>query len=208
MQFHDRVDAGQQLARKLKKYKEEDIVVFALPRGGVVTAFVIAKYIQAPLDLIIVRKVGHPHSPEYALCAVAEDGHRVCNEEDLFLVDKEWFEMEVEKEIWEAKRRRKVYLGERKTINIEGKTAILVDDGVATGLTLRAAILELKDRRPQKIIVAVPVISKEISDRIKREVDEVIALVVAEEYRGSVGAYYDFFPQVSDEEVIQIISSQ
>lgn len=205
MYFSDRSEAGQKLADKLEKYQNQDVVVYALPRGGVVLGVEIAKRLHAPLDLIIIRKIGHPLNPEYALCATSENAHMVCNEEELVGVDKEWFDREVQKARQEAARRREVYLKGRKPISAEGKIAIIVDDGVATGLTMFTAIIEIKHQKPKKVVVAVPVAPKETADKIQSKVDEFVALDVPEAFLGAIGAYYRSFLQVTDEEVIQLI---
>ena len=205
MRFRDRTEAGRLLAELLRHYEGKEVVVYALPRGGVVLGFEIAKRLQAPLDLVITRKIGHPFNPEYAICAVAEDCHLVCNEAERAGVDPEWFRKEVEKEKEEAKRRREAYLGKRETPAARGKTAIIVDDGIATGLTLKLAIQELKHKEPVKIVVAVPVAPRDVAEEIRKEVDEFVALDIPTAYLGAVGAYYDYFPQVSDEEVVEML---
>jgi len=204
MRFKNRADAGKKLAEALEKFKEKDIVVLALPRGGVVLGYEIAKYLGAPLDLVITRKIGHPRNPEYAICAIAEDGHVLCNERERRAVDEDWFEKESKREQEEAKRRRKLYLGGKKA-NIKDKTVVIVDDGVATGLTLRLAILEAKHEESKKIIVAVPVAPRDTAEEIKKTVDEFIALDTPTLYSGAVGAYYDEFDQVSDGEVVKLL---
>ena len=141
--FKDRIDAGKQLAEKLIQYKDQSPVVLALPRGGVVLGAEIAGSLDCALDLVIPRKIGHPANPEYAIAAVTESGALVVNEAEVGAVDPTWFEREKEAQIAEAKRRREVYLKGRKPIDLAGKTAILADDGIATGLTMQAAIREL-----------------------------------------------------------------
>ncbi|MBI2011038.1 MAG: phosphoribosyl transferase [Candidatus Colwellbacteria bacterium] len=205
MRFRDRTEAGQLLVQHLGHYEGKEVVIYALPRGGVVLGFEIAKALNAPLDLIITRKIGHPLNPEYAICAVAEDGDLICNEAERAAVDPAWFSKEVEKERAEARRRREIYLGKRKTPEVRGKIAILVDDGIATGLTLELAIKELKHKEPAKIIVAVPVAPRDAAREIEKEVDEFVALDIPALYLGAVGAYYDDFPQVTDEEVIEML---
>jgi|SRR5579872_6267111 len=209
MYFKNRIDAGRLLAQALIKYKGSDVVVYAVPRGGVVTAVEIARILRAPLDLIIVRKIGHPFQPEYAIGAVAEDGHTVRNEKVMESVDKNWLKNEIEAQRQEAKRRREKYLRGRKDIPVEGKTAILIDDGIATGLTIRLAVKELKHRNPKKIVVAVPVSAKATADKIKQEVDEFVALDMPgeSEFLGAVGSYYDEFFPVEDAEVIALVRS-
>ncbi len=133
MIFKDRVDAGRKLAEALAFYQREDVVIYALPRGGVVLGAEIARRFAAPLDLIIVRKVGHPTSPEYAIAAVAEDGHTVVNPLEVDSVDREWFEENVRIERREARRRRELYTRGHPSVSATGKVAIIVDDGLATG---------------------------------------------------------------------------
>lgn len=209
MHFKNRQEAGKLLAKKLKKYKGKDVVVYALPRGGVVTAVEIAKYLDAPLDLIITRKIGHPYNPEYAIAAIAENGDFIGSARELEVVDKEWLRKEIEHQKLEAKRRREKYLAGRKEITAEGKIAILVDDGVATGLTMRAGIRELLHHHPKKIVVAVPVIPSNTAEIIKKEAGDLVALNIPSDsdFLGSVGAYYEDFSPVEDEEVITILKS-
>mgnify|MGYP001574773055 CR=1 FL=1 len=204
MRFESRSDAGRQLAKKLENHKDKDVIILALPRGGVVLGYEIAKRLNAPLDLIITRKIGHPTSPEYAICAVAEDGHMLCNETERKAVDEVWFREESKREQEEAQRRRKLYRKGKKE-NIKGRTVIIVDDGIATGLTLRLAIEEAKHDNPAKIIVAVPVAPRDAANEIEKSVDELVALEVPTVYLGAVGAYYDSFEQISDEEVIHLL---
>mgnify|MGYP001564952139 CR=1 FL=1 len=207
MYFANRAEAGRLLAQKLSIYKGKDVVVYALPRGGVVTAIEIGKYLEAPVDLIIVRKIGHPAAPEYAIAAIAEDGHMVGSEDELSLLDPGWLEEEKNRQRAEAKRRREKYLAGRAPISAKGKVAILVDDGVATGLTLRVGIVELRHCHPGRLVVAVPVIPKSTATLLRSEVDEVVALEIPEEgaFLGAVGAYYDDFSPVEDEEVIELM---
>jgi len=207
MRFKNRVEAGQKLAEKLLKYKNEDAVVFALPRGGVILGYEIAKSLDAPLDLVITRKIGHPFNPEYAVCVIAEDGHIICNERERAALDPKWLKKAVEKEQKEAKRRREVYLKNRKSADVQNKTAILVDDGIATGLTFLLAVREIKEQNPQKIIAAIPIAPPDAALTIKKEVDEFVALDTPTDYLGAVGAYYDEFPQVEDKEVINLLKA-
>lgn len=209
MKFKDRHEAGQLLAKALKQYKNQDVVVYGLPRGGVIVADEIARFLHAPLDLIITRKIGHPYSPEYAIAAIAEDGHMIGSESELELVDPNWLQTESASQRLEAKRRREKYLQGRSDISVENKIAIIVDDGVATGLTIRLAILELKHRKPKKIIVAVPVVPRTTAELIQSEAGEIVALDIPPdyEYLGAVGAYYNYFYQVEDEEVIAIMQN-
>lgn len=210
MYFRNRTDAGRLLAKALKKYKDEDVVVYALPRGGVVVAVEIARRLHAPLDLIITRKIGHPYQPEYAIAAIAENGHIVGEQKKLKALDQEWLQEEVERQRNEAKRRHEKYLQGKVKIPVKGKTAILVDDGVATGLTMRAGIVELKHRYPKRIVVAVPVVPKSTADMLKKEArGELVALEIPPDgaFQGAVGAYYDEFFPVEDEEVIATLKA-
>jgi putative phosphoribosyl transferase len=206
MQFKDRVEAGRRLAEALRKYKGEDAVIYALPRGGVVLGYEISRYLDVPLDMVITRKIGYPGNEECAVCAVAEDGHMICDPAAEPLLDKEWLRHQAEKEMLEARRRREVYLKDRKSISADGRVAIIVDDGIATGLTILLAIGEILHQNPKKIIVAVPVASIEASERIREEVDELVALVVPA-YFQAVGAYYESFPQLEDDEVVRLMEA-
>lgn len=205
MQFTDREVTGKLLAKMLKPYKDKDVVVYALPRGGVVPAYEIAKSLHAPLDLIITRKIGHPDNPEFAIAAISEKGEIVGNFTDLLKMNKYWLKTAIAKELKEAMRRRNLYSGQRNLMSPKGKIAILVDDGVATGLTMQAAIQQLKHYDPKKIVVAVPVIPESIATTLKTQVDEMVALIIApnNKFSGSISAYYLRFPQVSDKEVIR-----
>lgn len=204
--FINRGDAGRQLAAKLaERYAGQDGVVYALPRGGVVLGVEIARRLHMPLDLIIARKIGHPHNPEYAVGAVTENGDLVRSPYEVGNVPERWFQHQAGVERAEARRRHRLYVGERAPLAAAGKTAVLVDDGIATGLTMEAAIRALRRERPEHIVVAVPVVPAETAVKLGREVDDVVAIDVARDYLGAVGAYYDEFPQVSDEEVVALL---
>jgi putative phosphoribosyl transferase len=205
MRFKNRTQAGIELAQALSKYNNTDGIVYALPRGGVPLGVEVAKALHMPLDLIIPRKIGHPSNPEYAICAVGESGALVCNEAEVSRVDQEWFQQQVQAEREEARRRRTYYLKHRESVPLKGKTAIIVDDGIATGLTMEAAIQDAKQQGPGKVVVAVPVAPRDTMDRLRHEVDEVVTLDIPEVYLGAVGAYYDHFAQVSDEEVVDML---
>ena len=206
MIFKDRVDAGRQLAAALSPYKGHAAVVYALPRGGVVIGAEVARILQVPLDLIVVRKVGHPFSPEYAIAAVAEDGHMVTNPEEVESIDKRWFSESAHAEQQEARRRRKLYTGGRATISASGKTAIIVDDGLATGLTMFAAIQEVRHSQPDKVVVAVPVAPPQTIEKLRTVVDDVVALYVTHDF-GAIGAFYLHFDQVTDAEVVDLMEA-
>ncbi len=205
MHFKDREDAGLQLAEALKQYKGRAVIVYALPRGGVILGVAIAKKLGAKFDLIITRKIGHPDNPEYAIAAVAENGDIVSNQTELSRVDQAWFKQAVEEQRQEAKRRRQLYLKNRKPINARGKTCIIVDDGLATGLTMKVAIKELRHQKPKAIIAALPVAPAEAVKEISRLADEVVALYAPADFFGAIAAYYQNFNEVTDEEVVLLI---
>ena len=204
MYFKNRAEAGMLLARALKKFRDRDVVVYALPRGGVVTAVEIAKYLHAPLDLIITREIGHPYQPEYAIAATAENGHIVWTSREMKFVDEQWLKGEIERQREEAKRRREKYLQGKAEVPVKGKIAILVDDGIVTGLTMRVAIKEVAHRHPKKIIVAIPVVPKDTAKMLRKEVDALIALEEPKEFY-AIGAFYEYFPQVTDDEVVRFM---
>lgn len=204
--FKDRVEAGRKLAGFFDHINGRNTVVYALPRGGVVVGAEIAKIIHAPLDLIITRKIGHPYNPEYAIGAIAENGHSVFNKDEVLNIDEQYLKEEAEKQTEEAKRRRKVYLGGRPPISCKGKTAILVDDGIATGLTMKAALKELQTHyNPAKIIIAVPVTPKDTADELGKMGAEVLAIITDKDFLGAIGAYFQDFSPVEDQDVVRIM---
>ncbi|MGD9129588.1 MAG: phosphoribosyltransferase family protein [Candidatus Woesebacteria bacterium] len=206
MQFKNRLEAAKKLAQALLKYKNQDVVLYSLPRGGIVLGVEIARQLKAPLDLIIPRKIGHPSSAEYAICALAEGGSLVCNEAERKIINQDWLKKEVKKEQQEAIRRSKVYLAEKKRLSATNKVAIIVDDGIATGLTIKAAILDIKKQKPKKIVIAVPVLPKDTAADLRKNVDELISLEEPWFFKGAIGSYYQEFGQVSDEEVIALLN--
>jgi len=209
--FEDRVDAGKQLAKALKHYRNQDVVVLALPRGGVPVAVEIARELSAPLDVLIVRKVGVPYRPELAMGAVMSGSHMITVRNDDVIrsygISNEEFQNECTREMEEIDRRRRRYFGERVSIDIVGRTVILVDDGVATGATVRAAILGLKEAGAHKIVLAVPVGASETIEELRQDVDDVVCLEepVALE---AIGAHYGDFSQLTDHEMLELISSR
>jgi putative phosphoribosyl transferase len=206
MIFTDRADAGKKLARALQSYKGQDIVIYALPRGGVVLGAEIARELEAPLDLIVVRKIGHPTYPEYAIAAVAEDGHTAVNPSEVASIDTEWFEERSQSERKEARRRRELYTRSRTAISATDKIAIIVDDGLATGLTMFAAIQEVRHAHPKRVVVAVPVAPPKAVQELQEIVDEVVALHITPAL-GAIGAFYLSFDQVTDAEVIELMKA-
>jgi putative phosphoribosyl transferase len=206
MRFEDRTHAGRLLADALLDHASDDVVVLALPRGGVVVGVEVARALSAPLDLVIPRKVGHPDFPEYGIAAVAEAGEVVANEAETARVDRGWFERAVAAQRAEAQRRRAAYLGGRPAMDLAGRTAIIVDDGIATGLTMQAAVRDVRHRGAARVVVAVPVAPADAVTVLRASVDEVVTLIAPEAYQGAVGAYYRTFGQVGDDEVVRCLA--
>lgn len=205
--FHDRKDAGVQLAERLKHYKDaKEAVVLALPRGGAVTAYEIASALNIPLDVLIVRKIGFPGEPELAIGAVSETGVVVLNKEIIsaYGVSEEYIRDEISKQKEEILRRVKVYRGGRKIGELKNKTIILVDDGVATGATMKAAIATLRKEKIKKLVVALPVAPPETAEELKKIADEFICVETPFHFT-AIGAHYRDFTQVSDSEVEEIL---
>lgn len=208
MGYRDRVEAGQLLAESLAKYAgRDDVIVLGLPRGGVPVAFEVARKLRVPLDVIVVRKLGVPGWEELAMGAIASGGVRVINQEVVRTarIAKDVIEAAADAELKELRRRELAYRGHAGTPEIEGKLVILVDDGIATGSTIRAAIEALRRQKPKEIIVAVPTASAESRATLQPMADEFIALVVPHEFR-SVGQWYDDFSQTSDAEVTRLLA--
>jgi putative phosphoribosyl transferase len=205
MPFKNRMDAGRQLAAALADYRDQDPVILALPRGGVPVAAEVAAALNAPLDLVIVRKIGVPFQPELAMGAVVDGGSPiVVRNEDVIRfagVDESDFKFVCDRELGEIERRRDRYLGDSERVDIAGRTAIVIDDGIATGATMRAALRATRMRQPQKLILALPVAPTEILAAMRQEADAVVCL---EEYEffGAISLYYSDFRQVSDEDVV------
>ena len=204
--FKDRADAGRHLAKRLAPYAGQAAIVLALPRGGVVVGHEIAEALGLLLDIVVTRKIGYPNNPEYAICAVDEKGTRLCNEAEARTVDKKWLEVQTKLEQAEAKRRSSLYRTGKPPAAISGKTVIIVDDGIATGLTMRLAILATKAQKPARVVVAVPVAPLDVAETIREEVDELVVLEPPEEFQGAVGAHYERFDQVEDQEVIRLLT--
>ncbi len=199
--YQDRVDAGQRLAKALASHRDQDVVVLALPRGGVVLGAEVARELRAPLGVVLVRKIGHPSHAEYAIGAVAEDEKPLYNEKELASIDDEWLRSAVTSARELIRKRRELYYDGFLPPDITGKTVILVDDGIATGLTMEAALLWVHNRKPLRVIVAVPVASLESAHTIPLQSDDFVVLEDPKDFRGAVGAHYQLFDQVTDEEV-------
>lgn len=208
MAFHDRADAGRRLAAKLAHYKGEEAVVFALPRGGVPVAAPIAAMLPAPLDLVLARKIGAPFQPELAMGAVADGGSPVVvrNEDVIAMagVDEAEFDAACRRELAEIERRRHLYLGARIRPEAVGRVAIVVDDGVATGATTRAALRAVRARRPKTLVLAVPVAPPDVLEALRGEADEIVCLEVRADF-GAIGFFYADFHQLDDREVIAVL---
>ena len=208
MSFRDRSDAGRRLAKALAGYKDRQPVILALPRGGVPVAAEVAAALNAPLDLILVRKIGVPFQPELAMGAVVDGGAPIIvRNEDVIRhagIDESEFKAVCDDEIAEIERRRQRYLGSRQRVDVSGRTAIVIDDGVATGATTRAALRATRMRNPKRLVLAVPVGPTDNIAELRSEADDVVCLE-DHEFFGAIGVYYANFSQVSDEEVIEIL---
>lgn len=205
--FKNRQAAGKLLAKRLKQFKaREDTVVLSIPRGGVVVAKEIARSLKLPLDILVTRKIGAPFQSELALGAVDADGDVVWDEALLeeTRVSKDELEDIIGREVEEIKRREEVYRGDRKPLDFSGKVVILVDDGLATGSTILAALRFLKMHRAKKIVLAVPVASKESINKVEKEIDEVVILDIPEFFQ-AVGQFYQDFKPISDQEVVSLL---
>lgn len=209
MPFIDRIDAGRQLAKALARYKAQRPVVLALPRGGVPIAAEVATALDAPLDLILVRKIGVPFQPELAMGAVVDGAEPVIvrNEEVIQLcgVSETDFNAIRDEQLAEIERRRKLYLGDRPHPQLSGRTVIVVDDGIATGATTRAALRAIRMRKPSKLVLGVPVAPTETLKKLREEADDTVCLEDYEDF-GAIGLFYSDFRQVSDTEVIEILA--
>jgi putative phosphoribosyl transferase len=203
MKFYDRNEAGLHLADLLFKYKGSSGVVLGIPRGGVPVAAAIAAKLQLPLDLALVRKIGHPSNREYAIGAAGLDHEYIPDKTD---IPEDYIKAElssVRKRLGEMEMK---FLSGRKRQPLKGKTVIIADDGIATGKTMAATVNLIRKQEPEKIIVAAPVISDSAESRLKQEADEVVSIMVPSYFSG-VGAFYINFGQMTDEEVIDILKT-
>ena len=200
--FRDRIEAGLLLAAKLNKYQGQPGVVLAVPRGGVPIAYTVAKELGLPLDLVLTKKIGHPANEEYAIGAASLTDYFVIPHMNVS-------QAYISKEIQEIRERLnemyQKFIGDNEPENIKGKIVIVIDDGIATGNTLLATVNMLRKKKPSKIVVAAPVASKNAVKKLSEAVDEVVTVIVPEEFYG-VGAFYEDFDQVSDEEVMYYLS--
>jgi predicted phosphoribosyltransferase len=210
LRFRDRTDAGRRLAEKLTSYADRpDVVVLGLPRGGVPVAFEVARALAAPLDVFVVRKLGVPGHEELAMGAVATGGVCVLNDEIVhgLGIPEDRIGAVAARELQELARRERAYRDARAPPDVKGKTIILVDDGVATGATMRAAVRALKQQGPERIVVAVPTASPDTSAGLKAEADDVVCVITPEPFI-AVGCWYDDFLQTIDAEVRDLLAEQ
>jgi putative phosphoribosyl transferase len=206
--FQNRTEAGQLLAAKLTAYANRpDVLVLALPRGGVPVGFEVAKALNVPLDICLVRKLGVPGHKELAMGAIASDGVRVLNYElvSWLNIPSKTIDEVAARELRELQRRERVYRGDRSPPNVRHQTIILVDDGLATGATMRAAIAVLRQQHPAQIIIAVPVAPQKICDELRPEVNKLVSLVIPDPFY-AIGLWYENFAQTTDEEVHELLA--
>jgi putative phosphoribosyl transferase len=208
MRFTDRHEAGRRLAERLLPLKTQRPVVLALPRGGVPVGFEIARALAAPLDLVLVRKIGAPQQQELAVGAVADGGQPelVTDERLIGLlgVSAEYLETAKAAALTEIERRRRAYFGDHPPVDLGNRTAIVVDDGIATGATMLAALRATRRRQPARLVLAVPVAPRDTLRRMRGEVDEVVCLDTPADFH-AVGQFYQRFPQLRDDEVIALL---
>jgi len=208
--FSDRRDAGRRLARLLRDYADEKPVVLALPRGGVPVAAPVAIAFGAPLDVVVVRKLGVPGQPELAMGAVVEAGRPVTIRNEAIIrvahVSEAEFDEVRAAELAEAQRRRELYVGRGRRLSLKGRAVIVIDDGIATGASMRAAVKAVRKQQPARLVVAVPVAARTSLEALRGEVDDIVCVDVRDDLR-AIGVYYDDFEQVSDDEVIAALRS-
>lgn len=208
--FLNRTEAGQILATKLKAFANRtDVIVLGLPRGGVPVALEVAKALYLPLDVCLVRKLGVPGDKELAMGAIASDGVRVLNYDIVsnLGISSNKIDEAAARELRELQRRDRAYRGNRPSPNFKDRTVMLVDDGIATGASMRAAITVLREEQPRSIIVAIPVAPSSICDELRSEVDQLVCLMTPEPFY-SVGLWYDYFSPTTDEEVSKLLAEQ
>jgi predicted phosphoribosyltransferase len=200
--FKNRQEAAMALVEKLKQYKDSDGIILAIPRGGVPIGYTISKKLGLPLEITLSKKIGHPNNPEFAIGSVYLEG--VIVDEQITGISKKYIDEESKRLLKILQAKYKLYMGNRKPSDLKDKIVIIVDDGIATGNTIKATIIAIRNSNPKKIIVAVPVAPKDTAIKINDLVDELICLQTPFEFYG-VGQFYDDFSQVSDEEVINLL---
>lgn len=208
MLFEDRHDAGKRLAERLQQHRGSDAIVLGLPRGGVVVAYEVARALDLPLDVVIVRKIGAPGNPEYAIGAIAENGELSLNEEEIeaYGIPRSYVEREVARQQQEIAERKQRYRDGRGLPQLRDRPAIVVDDGVATGFTTATALKAVRKERPRRMVLAVPVAPRETLQWLGSLADEVVCLATPEPFL-AVGRFYVDFSQVSDDEVRQLLDA-
>lgn len=208
MYFEDRFDAGERLALEIERRIGRPSLVLGIPRGGVIVGYVIAKRLQTELDVVIVRKIGVPGNPELAVAAIAEDGELAIEEEvaNLYGVSYEYIERQARRENEEINRRLEKFRNKKRVIEVRDKEVLVVDDGLATGTTMVAALKSVRKKLPKRLIAAAPVASHEAVKKIQPIADDVVVLYVPEDFF-AIGEFYRDFSQVDDEEVLMYLSS-
>lgn len=205
--FKDRSEAGRLLADRLVEYKGRRALVLAVPRGGVVVAYEVARALDASLDVIVAHKVGAPGNPEYAIGVVVETGDVLLSEEEIRVlgIPRQYIDQEVERQKREIQRRVRLYRQGRPLPDLAGRTVIVVDDGIATGFTLRGALEGIRSRRPRELVLAVPVAPPQAVQMLTPRVDRLVCLATPEPFI-AIGLWYREFPQVTDEEVLRYLT--
>ena len=203
--FFDRHSAGISLAQKLKEYKNRNVVVYALTKGGVPVGYEVARFLGVPLDMVIVQKIGHPVSPEYGICAVAEGGELVKDDCGLCGLDESWVNYEIALKKEEIKRQRYMYKRNVPSISAEEKIAILVDDGLSTGITMKAAVHAISSDWPAEIVVAVPVGPHDVIEDLRSMVDRVVVENEDRTFQGALRGYYFDYTSVTDQDVVALL---
>jgi putative phosphoribosyl transferase len=204
--FRDREDAGRRLVERLEQYRDEDPIILALPRGGVPVAYEISRALRAPLDIFIARKLGAPRRKEFGIGAIAQGGVLVLNERavEALEIPEEYIERVAKEEAEEIERRLRILRGDRPELEVEGRTAVLVDDGLATGVTARAAVEALRQRNPGRLVLAVPVCAARSVKLLRSEVDELVCLEAPSNLI-AISLWYQDFYQVGDEQVVELL---
>jgi putative phosphoribosyl transferase len=199
--FLNRIEAGIQLAAKLTKFKKQSGILLAVPRGGVPVAYSVARELKMPVELLLTKKIGHPLNKEYAIGAASLNDYIIATTEE---ISEEYIKKEMNRVRTRLKEMRKLFIKKKEPTNIQDKIIIIIDDGIATGNTLLGTIHLLRKNKPKKIVIAVPVASKRGFNKLAKEVDEIVAVLIPEIFHG-VGEFYETFEQVTDKEVINYL---
>jgi putative phosphoribosyl transferase len=204
--FTDRVQAGKKLATALTEYRGKDVVVLGIPRGGVVVAKEVAAALEAPLDIVVTRKIGAPGEPEYALGAVSQEGDAMMDARaaESLGATREYLDGQIREKKEEVRQRMETFRGDSPYPDLKGKVVIIVDDGIATGSSVEAAVMSVKKRSPKEVVVAVPVAPPDTVESLKGDVDRVVCLETPEMFM-AIGQFYSRFDQIEDSEVKRIL---